>query len=290
MNDPVKDVFALDQDHPGFSDPSYVARREDLWRICREHREGERGIPRVAYVDEDHSVWRSVLDHLAPIHRRRACALYLEGLRRLDLSRDRMPQLADLDVRTRAAAGLALVPAEGMLESRDFFGYLASGRMPCTQYLRHSSRPEYTPEPDAVHDVLGHVPLLLDPSYARLVRLHGAGALAARESDLEAFERLYWFGVEFGLIEEEGDIKIFGAGILSSYGEMESAFCERVERRPFVLEEVVATAYDSSRLQPLLFVIPSLAALHEATERLIEERLGRAMLQELKQAAAVVCP
>ena len=192
-----------------------------------------------------------------------------------------MPELADLDVRTRSAAGLALFPAEGMLASREFFGYLASGRMPSTQNLRHASRPEYTPEPDAVHDVLGHVPLLMDPSYARLVRLTGAGALRARAADLTAFERLYWFGIEFGLVEEDGETKIFGAGLLSSFGEMEHALSPRVERRPFALQEVIATPYDPTQLQPVLFVVPSLAALREATEVLIRARLGSGVLEEL---------
>jgi phenylalanine-4-hydroxylase len=282
MIDPAREMLVLDADHPGRFDPAYLARREALWRSCRDHRVGELGIPRVDYVPEDHEVWRSVVARLAPVHRRRACASYLEGLGRLDLPEDRMPELADLDVRTRAAAGLALVPAEGMLASRDFFGYLASGRMPCTQYLRHASRPEYTPEPDAVHDVLGHVPLLMDGSYARLVRLTGAGALRARPADLAAFERLYWFGIEFGLVLERGETKIFGAGLLSSYGEMEHALSPHVDRRPFALREVVETPYDPTRWQPVLFVIPSLDALREATETLIRDRLGSIALDELR--------
>jgi monomeric phenylalanine-4-hydroxylase len=281
MIDAARELLALDSDHPGRFDPAYLARRGALWRSCRDHRLGELGIPRVGYLPEDHAVWRSVVARLAPVHRRRACATYREGLGRLELPEDRMPELADLDVRTRAAAGLALVPAEGMLASREFFGYLASGRMPCTQYLRHASRPEYTPEPDAIHDVLGHVPLLMDRAYARLVRLTGAGALRAARAELTAFERLYWFGIEFGLVEDDGDVKIFGAGLLSSYGEMEHALSPGVERRPFTLGEVIATPYDPTRLQPVLFVLPSLASLRDATETLIRDRLGSAALEEL---------
>jgi phenylalanine-4-hydroxylase len=285
MTDAAQELFALDPDHPGISDRSYFERREALWRVCRNHRLNDLGVPRVDYRDEDDSVWRSVLEHLAPIHRRLACALYLEGLGRLDLSSKRMPQLCELDVRTRAAAKLALVPAEGKLESRDFFRYLAAGRMPCTQYVRHASRKEYTPEPDAVHDILGHVPLLMDPSYARLARLTAAGALEANEQDLAAFERLYWFGIEFGLVYEESHVKIFGAGLLSSFGEMEHALSADVERRPFALDDVVATDYDPARLQPLLFVLSSLAELQEATERLIRERLGPSVLLRVKNQA-----
>ena len=282
MIDAAHESLVLDSDHPGRSDPSYLARREALWRACRDHRLGELGIPRADYVGDDHAVWRAVLGRLAPLHRRRACALYRHGLDRLRLPTERMPELADLDLRTRAAAGLRLVPAEGMLASLDFFRYLASGRMPCTQYLRHASRPDYTPEPDAVHDVLGHVPLLMDPDYARVVRLTGAGALRAQADDLTAFERLYWFGIEFGLVEEEGELKIFGAGLLSSYGEMEHALSDSVDRRPFVLDEVIATPYDPARWQSVLFVLPSLSTLREATETLIRERLGRATLEELR--------
>ena len=282
MLDAARESLVLDPDHPGRTDRAYLARREALWRAGRDHRLGELGIPRADYVDDDHAVWRTVLGRLAPVHRRHACALYLRGLDRLRLPTERMPELADLDVGTRAAAGLHLVPAEGMLASRDFFRYLATGRMPCTQYLRHASRPDYTPEPDAVHDVLGHVPLLMDPDYALLVRLTGAGALRARGDDLTAFERLYWFGIEFGLVEEAGELKIFGAGLLSSYGEMEHALSDRVERRPFVLDEVIATPYDPTRWQSVLFVLPSLPALRAATETLIRERLGPETLEELR--------
>jgi monomeric phenylalanine-4-hydroxylase len=264
------DALVLDPKHPGIHDKAYVARRESFYRLGREYRLGGKGIPNIDYTAEEDRVWSYVVERLVGIHRELACSLYLDGWRTLGLDTERMPRLRELDARTRSAAGLSLVPAEGMVPPIEFFAYLADGCMPCTQYLRHHARPEYTPEPDAVHDVLGHVPLLMNREYAELVMLLGGGAVRAGTAGLVAFSRLYWFTIEFGLIDENGATKIFGAGLLSSIGEMEHALSAAVDRRPFALDEVIATDYDPTRMQQTLFVLPSLDALRRATERLIE--------------------
>jgi len=139
-----------------------------------------------------------------------------------------------------------------------------------TQYIRHHSKPEYTPEPDIVHEAIGHIPMFTNPAFADYSQFIGHGARIATDRQIDELGRLYWFTVEFGLVEHEGETKAYGAGLLSSYGELEHAFSDKVERRPFNLEQVIQHDYTYSDMQPVLYVIPSFAALKDVTKRYIE--------------------
>ena len=156
-----------------------------------------------------------------------------------------------------------LVPAEGALPYRTFYEYIAARGFPVTQFLRHGSHPEFTPEPDMIHDCLGHVPPLMNRDYAELLTLIGkAVATTTHGEQVLALKRFSWFSIEFGLIEEAGETKVFGAGILSSTGEIPySLFSPEVTRRPFVTDVVIDTDYDPSRMQDHLFIAPSLPFL-----------------------------
>ena len=169
-----------------------------------------------------------------------------------------------------------LVPAEGPLAYRTFYGYIAKRGFPVTRFIRHGSHPEFTPEPDMIHDCLGHVPPLMNHDYAELLTLIGQAATAARDPlHVLALKRFSWYSIEFGLIEEAGATKVFGAGILSSTGEIPfSVRSADVARRPFVTSEVIETDYDPSRMQDHLFVIPSFAWLRTEAEHLVERLLG----------------
>jgi monomeric phenylalanine-4-hydroxylase len=254
----------LSNDHPGFHDPVYRARREEIAALARRAREtGE--IPVIPYTEDEHAVWRAATSRLAPLHDKSACSKYLSAKRRLGIGTDRIPQLKDLDRRLRAFDfGLAAV--DGLISARTFLSTLAEGRMLCTQYIRHASRPEYTPEPDVIHEVVGHVPTFTDPDMVALNKIIGRAAAVASRDMMRAIERLYWFTVEFGLIEEHGEIKAFGAGLLSSVGEIQFCFTPDVERRPFSVAGIIETPYDYSRMQEKLFVIPSFAALRREVE------------------------
>jgi len=165
---------------------------------------------------------------------------------------------------------MRLVPAEGPIPYRTFYSYIAERGFPVTQFIRHGSKPEFTPEPDMIHDCLGHVPPLVNHDYAALLTLIGKAAVSVRTGDhVLALKRLSWFSIEFGLIEEEGDTKIFGAGILSSIGEIPYALSTSVEHRPFVTDTVIETDYDPSKMQELLFVIPSFQVLRREVETLV---------------------
>ncbi|HSK73184.1 MAG TPA: hypothetical protein VK892_15910, partial [Pyrinomonadaceae bacterium] len=166
--------------------------------------------------------------------------------------------------------GFRLAPIEGLVDTRAFLSRLSWRMMLSTQYIRHHSRPEYTPEPDIVHESIGHIPMFTNTDFADFSQFIGFGARVATDEQIEQLGRLYWFTVEFGLIEEKGEIKAFGAGLLSSYGELEHAFGDEVERRPFDLEQVINTPYDYSDMQPILYVIPSYSELKEKTRKYIE--------------------
>jgi phenylalanine-4-hydroxylase len=265
-----EEISLLPIDHPGAHDPDYRAHRNTIARLATQFREDpQHVIPIVAYTPEETAIWQFVYDQLEAAHRRRACSLYLDAKAKLGIRRDDIPQLRDLNRQMRAMSNFGFAPIEGLVETRAFLTWLGRRVMLCTQYLRHGSRPDYTPEPDIVHEIIGHIPNFTDPDFADFSQAIGRGAMLANKWELEQLGRLYWFTVEFGLIEEGSDIKAFGAGVLSSYRELEHAFSADVERRRFNLDEVIHTPYDYSDLQPVLFVIPSYTYLKDVTREFI---------------------
>jgi len=263
------DTLILDPDHPGIHDSEYVARRHEFFNISRAWRLAARGIPHIDYRPEEDQVWRSVSHKLRQDHQNHACSMYLEGKQALGFDTEAIPQPALIDQRLQKLTGLGLIPAEGLIPFRGFFNYLALRKLPCTQYVRHQSRPAFTPEPDVIHDMLGHVPQLANREYVALIATIGKATKTANERQLRAFERLYWFAIEFGLILERGKPKMFGAGLLSSYGEMQHALSDEVQRIPFDMDVLIHTSYDPSRMQKTLFVIESFQQLNQETEALI---------------------
>jgi phenylalanine-4-hydroxylase len=280
-----EEISLLPIDHPGARDPDYRARRDHISQLAKQYREDpDHLIPIVDYTPEETAVWTYVYDQLEKAHKRSACSLYLEAKEKLGLSRNEIPQLRDLDRQMRATSNFGFAPVEGLVEARAFLSWLGKRVMFCTQYLRHHSRPDYTPEPDIVHEIIGHVPNFTNPDFADFSQFIGKGAVIADKEQLEQLGKLYWFTVEFGLVEEDGEVKAFGAGLLSSYSELEHAFSDEVERRKFHLEEVISTSYDYSDMQPLLFVIPSYAYLKEVTKEFIG-RFGKHSDQEVAPAS-----
>jgi phenylalanine-4-hydroxylase len=265
-----EEISMLPIDHPGAHDPDYRARRNFIAALARQYRQDpQHVIPTVEYTREEKEVWRHVCCQLEKAQARRACSFYLEAKKQLGISCLQIPQLRDLNEKLQKLNNFRVAPIEGLVETRAFLSWLSKRTMLCTQYVRHHSRPEYTPEPDVVHEFIGHIPAFTNPDFAEFSQSIGRGAVIATDEQLEQLGRLYWFTVEFGLIEEGSEIKAFGAGLLSSYGELEHAFGSEVERRRFNLKEVINTKYDYSDMQPLLFVIPSYAYLKEVTREFI---------------------
>jgi len=261
----------LEPGHPGLGDDGYIQRRKALFALCRKHRLENLGPPLIEYTAEETRIWREVSPKLDELHVQYACRIYLDAKRELAITRDEIPQLRHLSDRVQRETNMHLVPAEGALPYRTFYEYIAQRGFPVTQFIRHGSHPEFTPEPDMIHDCLGHVPPLMNPDYAELVALIGKAAATTRAGEqLLALKRFSWFSIEFGLIEEAGATKVFGAGILSSTGEIPySINSPDVKREPFVTDVVIATDYDPSRMQDHLFVAPSFPFLRRELETLV---------------------
>jgi phenylalanine-4-hydroxylase len=215
-------------------------------------------VPVAAYTDEEHEVWRVVSRELARKHERFACRAARDGAERLHLPADHIPQLTDVTEALAPLTGFTYLPAAGLVPLREFYGSLADRSFWSTQYIRHHSVPLYTPEPDVVHEVIGHATTLADQSY---VDLYVAAGDAARrvESDaaLHFVSRVFWFSLEFGVVREPDGPKAYGAGLLSSYGEIEE-FVE-VDLRPLDIAEMGVQAYDITHYQPLLYAAESWA-------------------------------
>jgi phenylalanine-4-hydroxylase len=255
-------IVRLDPDHPGFRDAEYRARRNRIAQLALEHRAGE-APPDAPYTEEEHALWRTILGALDDAHRRHACAEYLEAARRLDLPRERIPQLREVSERVQAISGFRLEPVAGLVEPRVFLESLADGVFLCTQYIRHHSTPFYTPEPDVVHELLGHALTLASPRLAELNRLVGRAVRRTDSKDeLERLSRVYWFTIEFGVLREDGEVKAYGTGLLSSAGELEEM--SEATLRPLDLEEASRAEYDPTRFQPVLFCADSFDHAYEA--------------------------
>ena len=264
-------INQLALDHPGASDEEYRTRRDYIASLSKQFREDpEHKIIDVEYTPEEQKIWKIVASNLEKVQEKHASEVYLEAKRKLGISNERIPQLSEMSKRLQELSGFRLAPIEGLVETRAFLSWLSYRTMLCTQYIRHPSRPEYTPEPDIVHEAIGHIPMFTSRDFADFSSFIGEGARIATEEQLEELGRLYWFTVEFGLVEEHGELKAFGAGLLSSFGELENAFTGNVERRPFDLKQVINTDYDYSDMQPILYVVPSYQFLKDATRKYIE--------------------
>lgn len=251
----VLENFELPSDHPGFFDPEYRRRRECIAAVGATYRPGD-PIPDVAYTREEDEVWRIVSSELTVKHYSRACRAYLAAGARLRLPCERVPQLRELDERVHGLTGFHLRPVPGLVPTRQFYGALADRTFLSTQYVRHHSVPFYTPEPDLVHEIIGHANMLACDSLADLYA--EAGAASRRTSSPEALEflsRVFWFTLEFGVVEESGDLKAYGAGLLSSYGELD--VFRQADIRDWDILAMGTHDYDVTHYQPVLFAARS---------------------------------
>jgi len=255
-------IVQLDPDHPGFRDAEYRARRNRIAQIALEYQPGT-SIPDAPYTSEEHEVWRTIWEALDDAHKEHACREYLDCVRRLDLPKTRIPQLREVSAKVEALSGFKLEPVAGLVEPRVFLESLANDVFLSTQYIRHHSTPLYTPEPDVAHEIVGHAVTLASPRLAELNRL--VGRIVKRTTSTEALERLarvYWFTIEFGVLREDGKVKAYGTGLLSSAGELEAM--HNADLRPLDLEAASRQDFDPTDYQPILFCADSFDAMYQA--------------------------
>jgi phenylalanine-4-hydroxylase len=254
-------IVQLDPDHPGFRDQEYRARRNRIAQIALTYRPGQ-AIPDAPYLAEEHQVWRHIWEALKPAHQNYACNEYLSCVERLNLDHYHIPQLSEVSRKVQSISGFRLEPVAGLVKPRVFLESLAEGVFLCTQYIRHHSTPLYTPEPDVVHEIIGHAVTLASEQLAELNRLFGeAVRRTTLPEPLERLSRLYWFTLEFGVLREDGKLKAYGTGLLSSAGEL--AAMHQAELRPFDPDVASRQEYDPTQYQPVLFCADSFDAMHQ---------------------------
>jgi len=214
------------------------------------------------HSDTDHDTWRILVERQMEQLPGRACEAYLEGQEVLQIEADGIPPLADLSRRLEEATGWEVANVPGLIHEKNFFELLADCKFPSTNYVRGRDELDYTPAPDCFHDIFGHMPMLTQPAFADFYQLFGRAALEAEGADRPRLERFHWFTVEFGLIREQGEKRIFGAGIVSSNEEVTHALSDEVTLHPFDPAHIVEKDdYEVYNLQDELFVLDSFEQL-----------------------------
>jgi len=280
----------LKADHPGFHDPVYRARREELAKFSQEHK-WDKSISRIDYTKEEISTWITVWDRMEPLLEKYACKEYLSSLELMkdhcEYSCDNIPQQKDISSFLQSHTNFTMRPVSGLLSSRDFLNGLAFRTFFCTQYIRHHSKPLYTPEPDICHELLGHAPMFANNDFCDFSQEIGLASLGASDEDIMKLASCYWFSVEFGLCKENNKIKAYGAGLLSSFGEIEYAcngddadnddntandnYVERPKIFPWDPNKAAVTEFPITSYQPVYFLADSLQSGKEKMRKFCEE-------------------
>lgn len=259
------DLIQLESDHPGFNDPDYRARRNEIARLAMDHAPGD-PIPRVDYIEREHETWAHVYRGLTSLFPTHACQAFNEVFAQLDYREDRIPQVADVDAFLQDRTGFQMQPVAGLVGARDFFSHLGRRIFCSTQYIRYHDRPLYTPEPDVCHELMGHAPMLAIPEFADLTQRIGEAAADATDEEVDQLATLYWFTVEYGIVREEGGLRAYGAGLLSSFGELAHVVeSGEVDIRPFDPAQTAVTSYPITSYQPILWEVDSIG---QALERI----------------------
>ncbi len=247
---------------------------------CVEHQQTDKGYvpvyttsvveqPWDAYTTIDHNVWAQLFERQRKLLVGRASDEFLQAQDAMGMTPDAIPKFAELNNILQKATGWTLVGVEGLLPELTFFEHLAHRRFPVTWWIRKPEQLDYLAEPDLFHDLFGHVPLLMNPVFADYMAAYGRGGVKAHGIGAEALvnlTRLYWYTVEFGLIQQADGLRIYGSGIVSSTGEsIHSLESDAPNRIGFDLERIMRTRYRIDSYQKTYFVIDSFEQLMQAT-------------------------
>lgn len=237
----------------GLAAASYQPQRSD-WTIDQGWAQ---------YTAEEHATWKTLFERQSRLLPGRACDAFLEGLQALSMAADRIPDFEQLSEVLMRRTGWQVVAVPGLVPDDVFFEHLANRRFPAGQFIRQAHQLDYLQEPDVFHDVFGHVPMLMHPVMADFMQAYGLGGLRAKaQGVLEQLARVYWYTVEFGLVQQSDGLRIYGAGIVSSATESVFALEDASPHRVwFDLERVLRTQYRIDDFQESYFVLPDLADL-----------------------------
>ncbi|MGB0894426.1 MAG: phenylalanine 4-monooxygenase [Parashewanella sp.] len=218
----------------------------------------------IHYSDEEHDIWRQLYARQEINLPGRACKEYMHGIEALNMPKDRIPQLGEIDKVLLETTGWKTAAVPALISFGRFFELLANKEFPVATFIRSKEEFDYLQEPDIFHEIFGHCPLLTNPSFANFSHTYGQLGLAASKEERVFLARLYWFTIEFGLMQSKGDdLQIYGGGILSSPGETMYALSDEPERQPFDLLNVLRTPYRIDIMQPIYFVIDGIDFLDE---------------------------
>ena len=268
-----------DDPHPGFHDEVYKERRRLICKSAETYKSGQ-PIPYLEYTAQENKTWSTVWDKLIDLYPTHACRAHNRAfqllIERAGYSRDKIPQLQDINNFLMPQTGFCVRPVMGLLSARDFLNGLALRTFNSTQYIRHHSKPLYTPEPDVCHELLGHVPLFSNEAFADFSQLIGLASIGAPDSVVDELARCYWYSVEFGVLRESGKIKAYGAGLLSSFGELQYAIgSDKTFGTPEILQwdpfEAAKLEMNITSMQKFYFCASS---FKDATERLLDYANG----------------
>jgi phenylalanine-4-hydroxylase len=255
--------------HPGFRDEEYKKRRREICENAFNYKHGQ-PLPTLEYTKKEVETWSVIWDRLTKLHTQHACREYNYIFPLLvencGYSHNHIPQIRDISAYLESRTGFTLRPVAGLLSSRDFLGGLALRVFHSTQYIRHHSKPLYTPEPDVVHELMGHVPLFADPDFADFSQAIGMASLGASDEDIKKLASNYWFTVEFGMLKQGGALKAYGAGILSSFGELEYSVSGTAKELPYDPYVAAVTPYPITKFQPTYFITRNFKEMKEAMQ------------------------
>lgn len=228
-----------------------------------------------AYTPEQHAVWAELVSRRMPQLHEHACREYLDGFRQIGLREDRLPDLKAVSLLLQPRTGWQSTPVSGFLPPAAFFEMLAARMFPTTTWLRGRDSLEYTPEPDIFHDVFGHVPMHAHPVFANFLEHYGrvCANLMQRPEALERMGRLFWFTVEFGLIRQDGKVKVYGSGLISSHGECTRVLAGGCQIKDFDLDAVLNQTFATGEMQRVLYAVESFEQIYEAAKA-AESQLG----------------
>ncbi|HEX3925184.1 MAG TPA: phenylalanine 4-monooxygenase [Streptosporangiaceae bacterium] len=247
--------------HPGGSDPDYVRRRETIAALALGHEPGK-PIACVGYTDREHDMWQLITSRLSSLHREHACAEFLAGADALGLPDDHVPELEDVSRTLRKITEFSLRPTVGSVSFDDFYGALHHRVFRTTQYLRHHSSPHFSPEPDMVHEMIGHANVLANERIARIYQVIGDATVRLTDPDaMLVAANVFWFCLEYGVIKKGDRVQAIGAGLLSSYGQMSQL--QEAETIPLDVREMATRWYDDSAYKPTLFCAESFSHLED---------------------------
>ena len=215
------------------------------------------------YSDEEQETWKILFKRQKELLPGRAAQEYMDGLDILNFPDDKIPYLGDVGKILQKTTNWQVARVPGLLFEGDFFSRLARRVFPSTDYIRPRHELDYTPAPDLFHDIFGHTPMITNPAFANFYQKIGEASMNAQGKDRRRLETIYWFTVEFGLIQTPDGMRIYGNGIISSYKETMHSLTDKVEKRPAVLDKMCEQEYDVWHLQPLLFVIDSFEKLEQ---------------------------